>query len=274
MRLILLVIALACVAILAKKASAQVLTLPEGARTHWVVDQAEEIVQYLTFDPATAESRLPETLRFITIKELAAGDVGWAKDYLSTHPSHGHWGISFLEIVRMQTFMIDGLAPDWPEYGAAALWCARVAPLDSAVELGPGWPLLVLDFWMPDSMYVGYMREKGHYATYGNVRLYRDSEGKWHGSIKTDGLDVVVECKPVGPVIGGVGSAGTQALFPPSSSTVTDIVRVAFAGHRKQECEEDSSWRFQGTHPLVHGVVVGSSIYEFGYNLIGGAYPR
>jgi len=265
---------LACFPILAEAASAQILTLPDGARTHWVVDGAEEIVQYIVFDPATVESRLPGTLRFITIKELAAGGVGWAADYLSKHPSHGYWGISFLEIVRMQTFTIDGLAPHWPKHGAAALWCARVAPLDSTVELGSGRPLLVLDFWIPDSMYAGYMCKKEHYATYGDVRLYRDPQGKWHGSIGADGLSVVAECKPAGSVIGEAGSGGAQSLFPPSSSTVTNVVRVAFAGHREQECEEGSSWRFQGTHPLVHGLVVGSSIYEFGYNLIGGAYPR
>jgi hypothetical protein len=274
LKVVFLFMAIACLQVLVEGASAQVLTIPEGARAYWVVDQAEEIVQYITFEPAAVESRLPGSLRFITIKELAENNVGWAVDYLSSHPSNGNWGVSFLEIVRMRTFMIDGRAPHWPEHGAVALWCARVAPSDSTVTLGPGRPLLVLDFWIPDSTYAIYMREKGYYATYGDIRLFRDSEQKWRGSIGTDDFDAIAVCKPSGPVIGGPESRGEQSLFPPSSSSVTDIVRIAFAGHREQECDNNSSWRFQGTHPLVHGILVGSSVYEFGYNLIGGAYQR
>ena len=36
---------IACSQVLLGNASAQVLTIPPGARTHWVVDQAEEIVR-------------------------------------------------------------------------------------------------------------------------------------------------------------------------------------------------------------------------------------
>jgi SAM-dependent methyltransferase len=38
--------------------------------------------------------------------------------------------------------------------GYTALWPARVAPSDSAADLGPGVPLLALEFWMPDSLFV------------------------------------------------------------------------------------------------------------------------
>ena len=266
--------AIACGQAPVVNASAQVLTIPNGAGTHWVVDQAEEIVQYVTFNPADVRSRLPSELRFITIKELAAGNVGWAADYLAAHPSNGNWGVSFLEIVRMRNFTIDGRGPRWPKHGAVALWCARVAPSDSTVNLGQGRPLLVLDFWIPDSAYAVYMCRKGFYATYGGVRLYRDSEERWHGSIQAGKFHTVAVCRPSGPVIGGPESRGEQALFPPASSSVTEVVRVAFAGHREQECDGGSSWRFQGTHPLANGILVGSSIYEFGYRLVGGAYLR
>ncbi len=265
---------IACIEALGGNASAQVLTMPDGAGTHWVVDQAEEIVQYVTFNPAYVQSRLPSKLRFITIKEFAAGNVGWAADYLAAHPSNGNWGVSFLEIVRMRKFTIDGREPRWPKHGAVALWCARVAPSDSTVNLGQGRPLLVLDFWIPDSAYAVYMCRRGHYATYGDVRLYRESDECWHGSIQADKFHAVAVCKPWGPVIGGPESRGEQALFPPASSSVTEVVRVVFAGHREQECDGGSSWRFQGTHPLVDGILVGSSVYEFGYNLVGGAYLR
>jgi hypothetical protein len=272
LKTIFVLIVFACLPILVGEASAQGLIIPDSTRTHWVVKQAEEIVQYITFDPVEVQSRLPSNLRFITIKELATGNVEWAMDYLAAHPSNGNWGVSFLEIVQMQTFMIDGLAPRWPENGAVALWCARVASLDSVVNFGQGRLLLVLDFWVPDSAYAVYMRNKGHYATYADVRLYRDSVQKWHGSIRTEHFDVVAICKPSGSVIGGPSSSGKQVLFPPASSLVSDVVYVAFRGHREQECDGNSTWRFQGTHPLVQGILVGSSIYEFGYDLIGGAH--
>lgn len=274
MRSTLLVLTLACATMLAETVVGQIPPLPRGAKTHWVVGQPQEIVTYLSFDPATVKERVPPTLRLITIRELASGKVQWAIDYFAEHPLHGDWGISFLEIVRMHTFKIDGLAPHWPEHGAMALWCARVAPSDLTRDLGSGRPYLILDFWMPDSLFAAYMCKKGHYATYGNARLWPDSTGKWHGSVSSNGLSVTAECIPVGPVSGGIGSSGMQALFPPQSSTVTDVVRVAFAGHREQQCKENSSWKFQGNHPLVRAVVLEPSIYQFGYDLVGGAYRQ
>jgi hypothetical protein len=270
----LLLAALLCPVLSAADNPAPVPDLPAGARTHWVVSQPEEIVAYLAFDPATVQRRLPPSLRFITLGELAAGDVTWAKDFLRTHATKASWGVSFLEIVRMRTFAIDGRAPDWPEHGAAALWFARVAPSDSAADLGPGRPFLALDFWIPDKAYVAYMQGKGYYASYGDVRLRRDPKGRWLGTVNVEGLSVAATCLPAGPVTGGPGSAGMQVIFPPASSPVTDVVRVAFAGHREQSCEGGSSWRLHGTHPLVGGVLLGSSSFEFGYHLVGSTYPR
>jgi len=65
-----------------------------------------------------------------------------------------------------------------------------------------------------------------------------------------------------------------QALFPRQSSTVTDVVRIAFAGHRVQECKQNSMWKFSGNHPLVRAVVLEHSMYEFGYDLVGRAYRQ
>lgn len=257
--------------LLAVEALAQVPALPVGFQTKWVVDEPEEIVGYLIFDPATVTDRISSFLRFITIEELAADQILWAKEHLSEYPAHADWGISFIEIVRMKTFEIDGRAPKWPENGAAALWFARVAPTDSMNDLGPGKPFLALEFWMPDSMYVGYMRNKGHYASYGDVRLRKNSDGKWIGSIEADGLSAVCECMPTRDVA-GFGSAGMQVFFPPAHSEVKSIVRVAFAGHQEQVCEEEACWKFRGVHPLVDGVLLGPSSFEFGYDLIGGAY--
>lgn len=274
MRLVSLLVTLVCSALVAGDAAAQVPSLPEGAQTHWVVGQPYEIVAYVTFDPTTVERRLPRTLRFITLRELATTGVRWATNYLAEHPTHGNWGISFLELVRMGAFTIDGRAPHWPEHGAAALWFARVAPSTPATDLGLGRPFLALEFWMPDSAYVAYMRGKGHYATYGDVKLFQKSDSSWRGSVDVAGLTIVAQCLPTGPVTGGAGSAGMQAFFPPLLSSVKSIVRVAFAGHREQDCGGASAWSLHGTHPLASGVVLRPSTFQFGYELIGGAYAR
>ena len=266
-----LLVSFMCFALLAVEALAQIPALPDSAQTKWVVDGPEEIVGYLIFDPATVEDRLPSSLRFITIEELATDHILWAKDHLHKYPTRADWGISFIEIVRTKTFEIDGQTPAWPENGAAALWFARVAPSDPMSKLGPGRPFLALEFWMPDSMFVAYMREKGHHASYGDVRLHKDSEGKWLGFVEVEGISVVCECTPANGEE-GFGSVGMQVFFPPAHSGVTSIVRVAFAGHQEQPCEEKAFWKFEGVHPLVNGVILGNSTFQFGYDLIGGTY--
>lgn len=254
-------------------APAQIPTLPEGAQTKWVVDDPEEIASYLIFDPGTVKERVPPFLHLITIKELAEGSVPWAKEHLDKFPEHAEWGISFVEIVRMKTFTIDGRSPTWPEGGAAALWFACVAPSDPAGDLGLGKPFLALELLLPDKEYVRYMRGKGHYATYGDVRLRQDADGNWLGSIAADGLSLVARCSPEGETA-GFGSAGMQAIFPPANSGITSVVRIAFAGHRERACADGATWKFSGVHPLPKGMILGDTSFQFGYDLVGGAYRR
>jgi hypothetical protein len=254
-------------------ARAQIPVLPPGSQTKWVVAGPEEIVTYMIFDPAAVAERLPGYLRFITIKELAAGNVSWAMEHLEKFPAHVDWGISFVEIVRMKIFTIDGRSPQWPEHGAAALWFARVAPSDPAKDLGPGKPFLALELWLPDREYVAYMRCKGHYAAYGDVRLRSDADGQWLGSIEVDGLNASARCSPGGENA-GFGSAGMQMIFPPANSGMTSFVRIAFAGHRERPCGESGSWKFKGAHPLAKGVILGPTDFQFGYDLLGGVYLK
>ncbi len=272
MRPLLFALTLASNTLLSMHTDAQIPALPEGANTLWIVDQPQEVVGWALFDPATIEDMLPPTLRFTTVGELASGGISWATDYLSIYPAREKWGISFLEIVRMQTFTIDGHAPAWPQHGAIGLWFARVAPADPDTDLGPGQPFLSLEFWIPDSMYVADIRAKGHYASYGNVALSKNNQGTWQGNIDVHGLKVVVECKPTGPIAGGEGTAGMQAIYPPQSSPVKSVVRIAFAGHRIQQCRGDSLWSLQGSHPLTKSVILNPSEFQFGYELQGGAY--
>ncbi len=260
--------------VLSAKTPAQVPNLPVGSQTRWEVDEPRQIVAYVVFDPAVVKSELPQSLRFVNLRELATAGIPWATDYLAERPAEGNWGISFLEIVRMGTFIIDGRYPNWPKDGAAALWFARVAPSDPTTNLGPGRPYLALEFWMPDRAYVAYMREKGFSATYGEAKLFQDSDGTWRGTINADGLRVAAACMPAGRVSGGTGSAGTQTLFPPFSSSVQNVVRVAFAGHRERECGNGSSLDLHGKHPLTGGNAIKPLVFEYGYTLKGGTYRK
>jgi hypothetical protein len=165
MKTLLLALAIAALVGGGRAAPPRELAVPEGARTHWVIRDPHEIVAWVAFDTATVRQRLPGELRFVTIGELAAGGVGWAAEQLAEHPQRRGWGISFLEILRAGTFTLDGRSPAWPAQGAAAVWFARVAPADSAADLGPGLPYLMLEFWLSDRAFVQFMRGKGHYAT-------------------------------------------------------------------------------------------------------------
>jgi|CZKP01.1.fsa_nt_gi hypothetical protein len=100
---------------------------------------------------------------------------------------------------------------------------------------------------------------------------YKNSEGKWIGSIEVDGLSVVCECVPE-DIDERYGSGSMQIIFPPAQSGLTSFVRVAFARHQEQICEEKTSWKVQGVHPLVNGIILGPMSFQFGYELIGGAY--
>jgi len=249
--------------------SPSTLVAADEANRGWIVSDPQEIVGYLLFDPISVADRLPETLRFITVEELAGRGVDWAADHLADEPVHGGWGISFFEIVRMGTLTIEGRAPEWPEGGAVALWLARVAPSGAGVNPGSGTPLLMLEFWMPDAGYVEYMQDRGYHAMYGEVTLGHDAAGTWRGTVSVDGLNVSAECSPCGPITGGAGSFAQQVFVPPRSSISDAVVQLDLSGHRIQDCASGSFWEFVGTHPLASSVVLGPSTFQFGYDLRG-----
>lgn len=255
-------------------AGARAPDLPPGAQSRWVVGDVHEIVAYATFDPAVLAASLPDSLRFVTVDELADGQVGWAVDERDAHPERRGWGVSFVEIVRAGVFTVDGRAPRWPADGAVALWCARVAPARAEADLGPGRPLLLLGLWVPDRAYVGYLRRRGFPATYGDASLARDSLGVWRGSLEAADLHIGAACAASGPVTGGAGSAGAQSLFPPRTQPAARVIRVAFSGHRECECGPGASWDLRGGHPLAGSHVLGTPVLEYGYELVGGTYRR
>jgi hypothetical protein len=234
------------------------------------MDGVQEIVCYATFDPGKVMPLLPPNFRFVTIEEVAAAGTQWAKDYLVAHPLHARWGVSFLEIVQAKEFLIDGKAPRWPVDGAVALWCARIAAKRAPSEYPR--PFLILDFWIPDRAYAAYMRQKGHYATFGDVTLRKESDGSWSGSVQAEGLKIEAACRPVGPVSGGDQAAGTQTLIPPATASMFHYVKIVFAGHREQDCSGGAVWSIAGSHPLASSLVLEPSSFQFGYHLMGSAY--
>lgn len=251
----------------------QIPALPEGAGTSWVVSDPEEVVSWRAFDPSIVADRLPPGVRFMSLGELSSAGMSWAEDYLEAHPTQREWGVSFLEILHAGEFELNGRSPHWPDEGAVGLWFARIAPVRDT-DLGLAVPFLELEFWVPDSDYVAYMRDLGHYATYGDVRLAATPSGERQGSVTVEGLALRVSCSPQGPTSGGSNSAGTQVLVPPQTSPVNGVVRIAFAGHQERACAGDTVWMIEGSHPLATTMAIAPSTLQFGYRLLGGLYRR
>lgn len=244
--------------------------LPDGAQTSWIVDEPVEIVGNLTFDPESVTDRLPDFLRFLTLGDLVARGNEGATALLDAHPERAAWGVSFVEIVRQETFEIDGRAPDLGEDGAVGLWVAGVVPASAENEHDAEAGRLVLDLWMPDSAYVEYMRTRGHYAAFGEVRLREDSDGAWHGSIELPNLRATVTCVPTGEPR-EMGSA-VNVVYPPATFSFRGLLRVAYAGHKLKKCEGPAAWSFDGRHPLGSTASGGPPTFQYGFDLVGGAY--
>lgn len=258
---------------LAAPAHAQIPQLPTGAQSRWVVGGPEEVVGYLTFDTATIHARVPRSLRLVSIGELASAGRSWAIAYLAAHPGHEDRGLSIVEIVHANVFVIDGREPNWPTRGAVALWFARVAWNGEPPVPGAGQPFLLFNLWVPDSAYVQFMRRRGYPAEAGRVWLERGEDGAVRGAVAVEGLTIAADCRPDGAVSGGPGSRGVQTFLPPEDSPIRSAITVAFAGHRIQGCREGAVWQVTGNHPMAQGTFVGFSSFQWGYDLVGGTYP-
>lgn len=252
---------------------AQEAPLPPGALTEWIIREPEEIVAWLAVDVRDIATALPAGTRYLTIGELAQRGIPWALAYLGAHPSHAEWGVSFFEVVRAGTFAIDGVTPDWPVNGAAALWAVRVERDEANRPPLTAPAFVMLDFWIPDSAYVQMMRAKRHYAEYGSVALALH-EGQWHGTVEAADLSVDARCAPSPSAETSEGSGGMQAFYPPATSSDADLLIVTFAGHRIQECATEVAWAFRGAHPLAKTVMIGPPSFQAGYTLRGAAYHR
>lgn len=259
-------------ALLAAPSRAQVGPLPEGGETLWRVEGPEQLVAWQAFNPSTVESRLPPNLRFVSIGELAAKDVGWAVEFLAENPGTNTWGVSFVEVVRAEVYSIDGRDITWGADGAAGLWMARVVSHSEDDEVSPASKFLTLAFWIPDGDFVEFSLTRGHFAEHGSVRLRGDTDSSFEATISLPGLSVSGTCA-VSDTISAQGSGGSQVFFPPAGSKLTGVVRVAFEGHVTRECRQSPEWEISGDHPLASSISIGGIEMQEGYRLIGGAYP-
>ncbi len=244
-------------------------TSPAPPVTGWTVSGPEQLVEWRAFDPEGVRDRLPEGLRFQTIGELAGQGVPWAVDHLEAHPDLGEWGVSFLEVVRADTFTIDGRSPSWGDAGGAGLWFARVA-LDDGAEAPVGaTPFLALEFWVADAEFARWMTSRGYYADSGDVTLRHPDSSRWVAAISAPGLTVrgVCEAAPAPP--GPAGGTGRQIIHPPAASAGRSAVDVTFTGHVERGCGGEAHWQIEGDHPLAGTVPIDGLVVQVGYELRG-----
>jgi hypothetical protein len=207
-------------------------------------------------------------LAFLTLSDLSSAGNKTAQEHLAANPGQAQWAVSLLEIVRQEVFEIDGRSPTLPDDGAFAVWFAGVKPTAGS-DLPPG--RVALEVWVPDAEYSEYMRGKGHYASYGDVQLTASEDEIWRGSIEDDGLRVDAICsaaeeaRALGP--------GSQLVYPRADSNVRSVVRAAYIGHMERSCTRDN-WRLSGTHPIATASKINQGVFQFGYTLRGGAYPK
>lgn len=239
-----------------------------GGAGLWRIEEPDEIVSYRTFDPALVADKLPAEVEFVLIGDVADQGLSWAKRHLERHPDHRDWGISFLEIIRADTFSIGSEEPDWPEGGAAAVWFARLRAKDTTAEYYGQTLYLALGFWLPDHEFVQHMNDNSYFAAYADITLRRQGDQDWKGSIHTHDLDVRASCEPIGD-IHEYSSGGRQYIIPPADSEIDDVIRVDFIGHKIQECETLTDWEISGEHPLASSVSLNDMSYQFGYSLTG-----
>jgi hypothetical protein len=251
---------IAFIALISAPPAAWAQQLPPGGTTSWEIQEPEEIVTFVLFDPKSPGVSLPTGLRFVSARDAKMPEI---QEYVKQHPEHAEWAFSFIEITRQKAFLLDGRAPALPKNGGIGLWLAPVDPsqlageirkdtFDSIIAPSLG-AVLGLGIWIPDREYVAYMRSRGHHAEYGLVTLVKDSTGAFQGTIQLDNLRVRSSATPHGDVQEDPAS-GTQVLFAPGDKVVHAIV-VAGSNARHRAC--DAVWSKKGKHPLSRGVFVG-----------------
>jgi hypothetical protein len=265
-----------CVSLIGAASEASGQQLPPGGTTSWEIEEPEEIVTFVLFDPKTPAVSLPAGLRFVAASD---SEMPAVREYLKQHPDRAGWAFSFIEITRQKAFLIDGRAPKLPENGGIGLWFAPVDPselkgeipkerFDAIIAPSLG-GVLGLGIWIPDREFVAYSRARGHPAEYGMVTLVKDASGEFHGEIRLSNLRIEASAAPRGDAREDPDS-GTQVLFAPGDRVVNAVV-VAGGNGRHRDCA--AAWSMKGDHPLARGALVGPTYFTtYGSPLRGSAY--
>lgn len=266
----------------ADTALAQFGELPRGAVSASRMGAANEIVLYVAFDPAVVPDLVPAGLRLRTLEEVAARAHAAVADYLRSHPEHGGWAASVVEIIRTESLEYDGYTARPGERGGMAVWYAFAARVDSSDPGPKGAQMSALGTWLSDRKLVQRMRAKGYPAEYASIEYRRDRSGIVRGELKTEGLRIRGRCRPAGNLHKPDWGEPTifQTIRPPHPLAETFEV-ITYCGHLHQDCRT-AVWQFEGGHPLVRafrgraegGLEVSGIEYYSNYVLRGGLYRR
>lgn len=264
-------------------ARAQFGQLPSGAVSSSSMGLADEIVLYLTFDPAITQDLLPPGIRFRTLEEIARRpDSAAIAEHLRRHPEHKGWAYSFVEIIHPASLEYDGYKARLGARGGMAVWYAYAARTDTSDTRPKGSQLAALGTWLSDKRLVKQMRAKGYPAEYAKIEFRRDRSGVVRGRLKTGGLEVRGRCRLEGePYTPDFGTPPfMQTLWTPRALGQTFEI-VTFYGHAQQKCGAPE-WEMSGTdllanafrHRATGGTEISGTDYYAHYVLRGALYRR
>jgi hypothetical protein len=260
-------------------AVAQFGELPAGAISKSETGQSDEIVLLLVFDPAPVKDQLPDGIRFRTLEEYATRDPAVA-EYLRAHPDQRNWARGYFEIIRSASYQVDGRSAHFGKRGGMAVWYAYVARTDSSDQRPHGGNLLALGYWLSDSKFAKYMREKGYPVSAASVQFWQDKDS-FRGRLKANDLEISGTCRPQGkPEKVSLPSPAYLTVWTPRPIAKTFEVLTGY-GSMNQECSA-VEWQAHGNHPLAliflsrgnKETPVSDTEYESGYVLRSALYQR
>lgn len=254
--------------------------LPDGALSRSVAGPSDELVGYIAFDPRLVQDRLPPGLRFVTLREKAAG-WPYLQAYLQRHPDRAEWAWSYYEVILLRAARYDRVAGRFGADGGMALWYADVAR-DNLDDPRPrGDQSLVLGSWISDPALTAYMRAQGFPADDGDV-VFRSDRSAAAGRFVGANLTIEGSCRLQGRAFVPEWArepVSYQTLWTPGVADTFEI--VTWSGHRGRRCI-DPRWTMTGTHPLARAFndpalgdpSIFPTDFNFGYRLRSGFYRR
>lgn len=252
--------------------------LPDGAISTSEMGISDELILWITFDPALVADRIPEGLRLRRLEEIAAKDDAIA-EHLRAHPEQRGWAWSFFEIIGTESLAVDGRKAALDEKGGMAVWYVAAARLSKDDSRPQGSQMLALETWVSDPKFASFVREKGYPWQGADVKFWK-TDKRVEGRLKATDLTVSAICRRLGsPEKPDWGGTNLQTLWSPRGTAPT-FEMVTFYGHRVQRCEP--TWRIKGDHALARafraratgGERIAATEFAFDYVARSGLYRR